>query len=83
MAIGGEHHLGLIVPLVLAIILDGVPESAVLGLGIRESGDVSMALLVAVFISNLPEAIADTSGMKTAGWGRDCSRCSASWYPWA
>ncbi len=69
-AIGGEHHSGLIVPLVLAIILDGVPESAVLGLGIRESGEVSMALLVAVFISNLPEAIAGTSGMKAAGWGR-------------
>jgi ZIP family zinc transporter len=70
MAIGGEHHSGLIVPLVLAIILDGVPESAVLGLGIRESGEVSMALLVAVFISNLPEAIAGTSGMKAAGWSR-------------
>ncbi len=64
------HHSALVVPLVLAIILDGVPESAVLGLGIRESGEVSMALLVAVFISNLPEAIAGTSGMKASGWGR-------------
>ena len=70
MSITSEHHSSLIAPLVLAIILDGVPESAVLGLGIRESGDVSMALLVAVFISNLPEAIAGTSGMKAAGWGR-------------
>ena len=70
MAIKSEHHTGLVAPLVLAIILDGVPESAVLGLGIRESGEVSMALLVAVFISNLPEAIAGTSGMKAAGWGR-------------
>jgi ZIP family zinc transporter len=69
-AITAEHHSSLVVPLVLAIILDGVPESAVLGLGVRESGEVSMALLVAVFISNLPEAIAGTSGMKTAGWGR-------------
>jgi len=70
MAIGSEHHSSLVAPLVLAIILDGIPESAVLGLGIRESGHVSAALLVAVFISNLPEAIASTSGMKAAGWGR-------------
>lgn len=69
-AIKSEHNAGLVVPLVLAIILDGVPESAVLGLGIRETGEVSITLLVAVFISNLPEAIAGTSGMKAAGWGR-------------
>jgi zinc transporter, ZIP family len=69
-AIDSNHHSGLVVPLVLAIILDGIPESAVLGLGIRESGQVSAALLVAVFISNLPEAIASTNGMKAAGWGR-------------
>jgi ZIP family zinc transporter len=29
-----------------------------------------MAMLVAVFISNLPEAIAGTTGMKAAGWKR-------------
>ena len=69
-SIESSHDSRLVVPLVLAIILDGVPESAVLGLGIRETGDVSMALLVAVFISNLPEAIASTNGMKGAGWGR-------------
>ena len=44
--------------MVLAIILDGVPESIVIGLGILEHGTVSLAMLVAVFISNLPEAIA-------------------------
>jgi len=70
MAIHADHSSTLVAPLVLAIILDGVPESAVLGLGIRESGSVSVALLVAVFISNLPEAIAGTSGMKAMGWGR-------------
>jgi len=60
----------LIVPMVLAIILDGIPESIVIGLGIFEGGRVSMAMLVAVFISNLPEAIAGTTGMKAAGWSR-------------
>jgi len=54
----------------LAIILDGIPESIVIGLGIFEGGKVSMAMLVAVFISNLPEAIAGSSGMKEVGWSR-------------
>jgi ZIP family zinc transporter len=56
--------------MVLAIILDGIPESIVIGLSIFEGGVVSIAMLVAVFISNLPEAIAGTTGMKSAGWKR-------------
>jgi ZIP family zinc transporter len=68
--IGATHQSNLVVPLVLAIILDGVPESVVIGLGILEGGTVSLAMLVAVFISNLPEAIAATTGMRTDGWTR-------------
>jgi len=60
----------LVVPMVLAIILDGIPESIVIGLGIFEGGAVSMAMLVAVFISNLPEAIAGSTGMKANGQSR-------------
>jgi zinc transporter, ZIP family len=58
----------LIVPMVLAIILDGIPESIVIGLGLFEGGAISLAMLVAVFISNLPEAIAGSTGMKASGW---------------
>lgn len=65
-----SHHSSLVVPMVLAIILDGIPESIVIGLGIFEGGTVSLAMLVAVFISNLPEAIAGSSGMKEGGWSR-------------
>jgi zinc transporter, ZIP family len=61
---------GLVVPMVLAIILDGIPESIVIGLGILEGGKVSLAMLAAVFISNLPESIAGTTGMKAGGWSR-------------
>ena len=57
----------LVVPMVLAIILDGIPESIVIGLGILEGGTVSLAMLAAVFISNLPEAIAGSVGMKAGG----------------
>lgn len=59
---------GLIVPMVLAIILDGIPESIVIGLGMSGGAEVSLAMLVAVFVSNLPEAIAGSTGMKDSGW---------------
>ena len=68
--INGSKRNNLVIPMVLAIILDGVPESIVIGLGIFEGGAVSMAMLVAVFISNLPESIAGTTGMKANGWSR-------------
>ena len=64
----------LVVPLVLGIILDGIPESVVIGLGVLQGGTVSLAMLVAVFISNLPEAAASTAGMRAgrryffSGW---------------
>lgn len=70
MEIGANKHSSLIIPMVLAIILDGVPESIVIGLGIFEGGKVSLAMLAAVFISNLPEAIAGTTGMRASGWNK-------------
>ena len=56
--------------IVLGIVLDGIPESLVLGLTVLEEGTVSLAFLVAVFLSNLPEAIAATTGLAQAGWKR-------------
>jgi ZIP family zinc transporter len=56
--------------MLLGIMLDGIPESLVIGLGILEGGTVSLAMLVAVFISNLPEAIAGTAGMRSSGWSK-------------
>ena len=67
---GASQHSKLIIPMVLAIILDGIPESIVIGLGIFEGGAVSMDMLVAVFVSNLPEAIAGSTGMKQDGWSK-------------
>jgi len=69
-SIGAAQPSKLIIPMVLAIILDGVPESMVIGLGMLQGGTVSAAMLVAVFISNLPESIAGTTGMRAAGWSR-------------
>jgi ZIP family zinc transporter len=67
-SIGGSTASSLVVPLVLGIVLDGIPESVVIGLGLLGGEGVSLAMLVAVFISNLPESIAGTAGMRSGGW---------------
>jgi zinc transporter, ZIP family len=54
--------------IVLGTVLDGIPESMVIGLTIYEGGAVGAAYLAAVFISNLPEAISSTSGLVAGGW---------------
>ena len=54
--------------IVLGTVLDGIPESMVIGLTIYEGGAVGVAFLVAVFVSNLPEAISSTSGLVSSGW---------------
>jgi zinc transporter, ZIP family len=54
--------------IVLGIVLDGIPESAVIGLGLLEGTGVSVAVIAAVFLSNLPEAIAATTGLRSGGW---------------
>ena len=54
----------------LGIVLDGIPESAVIGLGLLEGTGVSVAVIAAVFLSNLPEAIAATAGLTADGWKR-------------
>jgi ZIP family zinc transporter len=64
---GSGEASSLVVPMVLGIVLDGIPESVALGLGLLKGGTISIAMLVAVFISNLPEAIAGTSGLKASG----------------
>lgn len=56
------------IALILATILDGIPESMVIGTGVHIGSAVSVTMLVAVFVSNLPESIAATAGMHQAGW---------------
>ncbi len=55
--------------LLLGAVLDGIPESAVIGISLLEGEGVGVAVLAAVFISNLPEAIGSSSNMRAAGMG--------------
>jgi ZIP family zinc transporter len=69
-SMGGGEASGSAYAIVLGIVLDGIPESMVIGLGLLEEGSVSAAVIAAVFLSNLPEAIAATSGLLAMGWQR-------------
>jgi zinc transporter, ZIP family len=51
----------------IGTLLDGIPESVVLGIGLSMGGSVSVAFLVAVFVSNLPEAIGGSDALRAAG----------------
>lgn len=69
---GGDGRMGMMgeqaaIPasaLLLGAILDGIPESAVIGISLLEEPTVSVPVLAAVFLSNLPEGFASGTGMK-------------------
>ena len=64
----GAQESGSALAIVLGTVLDGIPESMVIGFTIFEGGPVGAAYLIAVFISNLPEAISSTAGLAAGGW---------------
>lgn len=73
----GDQEGGSPLAIVLGTVLDGIPESMVIGLTIYEGGAVGIAYLAAVFISNVPEAISSTTGLLAGGWMR--SRVLLMW----
>ncbi len=56
--------------LALGALLDGVPESAVIGVSLLDGGAVSLVTVAAVFLSNVPEGLSSSAGMKKAGRGK-------------
>jgi ZIP family zinc transporter len=66
--VAGPASPGSGLAIVLGAALDGVPESVVLGLSVAVGTGTGLAFLVAVFLSNLPEAIAGTAGLVSGGW---------------
>jgi zinc transporter, ZIP family len=72
----GAQSEGSPLAIVLGSVLDGIPESFVLGLTVLQGG-VSMSLLAGVVLSNLPEGMSSSAGLKQAGWPR--SRVLAMW----
>ncbi len=66
----GAQESGSALAIVLGTVLDGIPESIVIGLTLYESGSLGVAYLIAVFISNVPEALSSTAGLTAGGWKR-------------
>jgi zinc transporter, ZIP family len=56
--------------LALGAFLDGIPEQLVLGINVAAGGGVGISLLVAIFVSNLPEALGSADDMSRAGRSR-------------
>jgi ZIP family zinc transporter len=53
--------------LALGALLDGIPESIVIGVSLLEGGAVGIVAVIAVFLSNLPEGLSSAAGMKAEG----------------
>lgn len=53
--------------IVVGSLIDGIPESIAIGLSLISGGAVSVAAVVAIFLSNLPEGLSAATGMKKAG----------------
>jgi ZIP family zinc transporter len=53
--------------LVLGALLDGIPESAAIGVSLLGGGAVGIPVVAAVFMSNIPESLSASSGLKKTG----------------
>lgn len=71
----------------LGALLDGVPEATAIGTTLLDGEGVALVTLIAIFISNLPEGLSSTVGMKAAGksgqfiftiWGSITLACMVS-----
>jgi zinc transporter, ZIP family len=61
---GSSGPLGIVV----GAIVDGVPESIIFGIQIGNGIAVSLAFIAAVFVSNIPQALAPSADLAESGW---------------
>jgi zinc transporter, ZIP family len=63
----GEQSEGSGRALLLGAVLDGIPESAVIGITLLSGEGIGIAVVAAVFLSNLPEGLSSSTGLRRAG----------------
>lgn len=49
-------------------VIDAIPESVIIGVSLLESNSVSWVIIIAIFISNFPEAMSSSIGLKKDGY---------------
>ncbi|WP_419881500.1 ZIP family metal transporter [Peribacillus sp. B-H-3] len=54
----------------IGTVMDAIPESIMIGSSLLEKASVSFLLVVAIFISNIPEGLSSTAGMKNSGYSK-------------
>ncbi len=67
---GGEQEGGSGTAILLGAVMDGIPESAAIGVSLLAGGSVGVPVLAGVFLSNLPESMAAATGLRRAGHSR-------------
>jgi ZIP family zinc transporter len=65
----GSEGAGGALGIVVGSVVDGVPESAILGIQVGTGVAISLSFVFAVFISNIPQAIAPSADLAASGWG--------------
>ncbi|MGE5476662.1 MAG: ZIP family metal transporter [Bacteroidales bacterium] len=51
----------------IGALLDGIPESVIIGVSLLQGTGVSLVAVIAIFLSNLPEGLSSAAGMRHAG----------------
>lgn len=64
---GGEQESGNPLAIVLGALMDGIPESVAIGISLLAGDGVGVAVVAAVFLSNVPEALSAAVGLEKAG----------------
>jgi zinc transporter, ZIP family len=65
----GSEGAGGAMGIVVGSVVDGVPESAILGIQVGIGITISLGFVAAVFISNIPQAVAPSADLAASGWG--------------
>ncbi len=64
----GSEGAGGAMGIVVGSVVDGVPESMILGIQVGTGLAISLGFVAAVFISNIPQAIAPSADLAAGGW---------------